>query len=118
MKSDDGQMAGCDGASFVGHGPWSCRWHARQPEGRFYLRRPCRRLRLELSPFGPAVSDSAKKLIEQRRQEMSAEHFDVFWGPIKAQTGNVRIAAGGKPADDVLLRMDWFVEGVVGTVLK
>jgi basic membrane protein A len=73
---------------------------------------------LELSPFGPAVSDSAKKLIEQRRQEMSAEHFDVFWGPIKAQTGNVRIAAGGKPADDVLLRMDWFVEGVVGTVLK
>jgi basic membrane protein A and related proteins len=50
--------------------------------------------------------------MERRTQEMIAGHFDVFWGPIKEQTGNVRIAAGEKPADDVSLRMDWFVEGV------
>lgn len=71
-----------------------------------------------LSSPGPAVPDSAKQLMEQRAQEMSAGHFDVFWGPIRDQAGNVRIAAGEKPADDALLRMDWFVEGVVGTVPK
>jgi basic membrane protein A len=71
-----------------------------------------------LSSLGPAVTDGAKKHMERRTQEMIAGHFDVFWGPIKDQTENVRIAAGEKPADAVSLRMDWFVEGVVGTVPK
>jgi basic membrane protein A and related proteins len=44
--------------------------------------------------------------------------FDIFWGPIKDQSGKVRIAAGEKPADELLLGMDWFVEGAVGTVPK
>jgi basic membrane protein A len=71
-----------------------------------------------LSSLGPAVTDSAKKLMEQRTQDMSAGHFDVFWGPITDQAGKVRIAAGEKPANDALLRMDWLVEGIVGTVPK
>jgi basic membrane protein A len=71
-----------------------------------------------LSPLGPAVPDAAKTLVEERKQQMITGHFDVFWGPITDQTGQVRIAAGEKPVDDVLLRMDWFVEGIVGTVPK
>jgi basic membrane protein A len=71
-----------------------------------------------LSAFGPAVADATKGHVEQRKQELIAGHFDVFWGPIKDQTGNMRIAAGEKPADAVLLSMDWFVEGVIGTVPK
>jgi basic membrane lipoprotein Med (substrate-binding protein (PBP1-ABC) superfamily) len=71
-----------------------------------------------LSPFGPAVSDAIKSLVEQRKQDLSAGRFDVFWGPIKDQSGKVRIAAGEKPADVVLLGIDWFVEGAVGTVPK
>jgi basic membrane protein A len=71
-----------------------------------------------LSSFGPAVTDGAKKLMEQRTQEMSAGQFDVFWGPITDQAGKIRIASGEKATDDVLLRMDWFVEGVVGAVPK
>jgi basic membrane protein A len=47
-----------------------------------------------------------------------AGRFDVFWGPIKDQPGKLRIAAGEKPVDEILLGMDWFVEGVVGTVPK
>jgi basic membrane protein A len=71
-----------------------------------------------LSPFGPAVSDAVKNLIEQRKQELIAGRFDVFWGPIKDQSGKMRIATGEKPPEVVLLSMDWFVEGVVGTVPK
>jgi basic membrane protein A len=69
-----------------------------------------------LSPFGPAVPEDVKALVERRRQDLVAGRFDVFWGPVADQSGQVRIAAGEKPADEVLLSMDWFVEGVVGTV--
>jgi basic membrane protein A and related proteins len=44
--------------------------------------------------------------------------FRHLLGPIKDQSGKVRIAAGEKPADELLLGMDWFVEGAVGTVPK
>jgi basic membrane protein A and related proteins len=71
-----------------------------------------------LSPFGPVVADTLKNLVEQRKQDLMAGRFDVFWGPIKDQPGKLRIAAGEKPVDEILLGMDWFVEGVVGTVPK
>jgi basic membrane protein A len=57
-----------------------------------------------------------KTLVDQRKQELIAGRFDVFWRPINDQTGEVRIVAGDKPADEVLLRMNWFVEGVIGTL--
>jgi basic membrane protein A and related proteins len=69
-----------------------------------------------LSPLGPAVPDTLKTLVEQRTQDLIAGRFDVFWGPIKDQSGKLRIAAGEKPADEVLLGMNWFVEGVTGTL--
>jgi basic membrane protein A len=71
-----------------------------------------------LSPYGPAVPETVKTLVAQRQQEINAGRTDVFWGPIKDQSGQVRIAAGEKASDDALLSMDWFVEGVVGTVPK
>jgi basic membrane protein A and related proteins len=71
-----------------------------------------------LSPFGPAVADPLKTLVHQRQQDLMAGRFDVFWGPINDQSGEVRIAPAEKPADEVLLSMQWFVEGVVGTIPK
>jgi basic membrane protein A and related proteins len=71
-----------------------------------------------LSPLGPTVADTLKNLVEERKQDLIAGRFDVFWGPIKDQPGKLRIAAGEKPVDEILRGMDWFVEGVVGTVPK
>jgi basic membrane protein A and related proteins len=71
-----------------------------------------------LSPLGLAVADTLKNLVEQRRQDLIAGRFDVFWGPAKDQSGKLRVAAGEKATDEVLLGMNWFVEGVVGTVPK
>jgi basic membrane protein A len=71
-----------------------------------------------LSPFGPAVSETVKTLVEQRKQDLMAGRFDVFWGPISDQSGKMRIAGGEKPPASVLLSMDWLVEGVVGAVPK
>ena len=71
-----------------------------------------------LSPFGPEVTDALKNLVGQRQQDLVAGHFDVFWGPINDQSGTLRIAAGEKPTDAVLLSRIWFVEGVVGALPK
>jgi basic membrane protein A and related proteins len=71
-----------------------------------------------LSPYGAAVPEPLKALVEQRKQDLVRGRFDVFWGPIRDQSGKVRIAGGEKPADSTLLSMDWLAEGVVGTVPK
>lgn len=71
-----------------------------------------------LAPFGPMVPDDVKKLVEDKKQEILSGKWDVFWGPIKDQSGKVRIAEGQKMTDQEQLSIDWFVESVEGTVPK
>ena len=42
--------------------------------------------------------------------------FNVFTGPISDQSGNIKVNAGKKVSDAKLLSMDYFVEGVVGSI--
>jgi basic membrane protein A and related proteins len=73
---------------------------------------------VDLSPLSRVVPQAVTSLVEQRTQDLMAGRFDVFWGPLNDQTGKARIATGEKPAETVLLSMDWFVEGSVGTIPK
>jgi basic membrane protein A and related proteins len=54
--------------------------------------------------------------VTAKRTAMIAGRFNEFAGPIKDQTGKVRIAPGSALGDSAQLSMNWFVEGVVGTV--
>ncbi|POR54899.1 nucleoside-binding protein [Paraburkholderia eburnea] len=65
-----------------------------------------------------AVSPAAQKALAAKRDAIVAGKFDPFAGPIKDQGGTVRVAAGKSLADADLLRLNWFVEGVDGTVPK
>ncbi|MDF1500404.1 MAG: BMP family ABC transporter substrate-binding protein [Anaerolineales bacterium] len=67
----------------------------------------------ELSPRVPA--DVASKVESEHTRIVSGE-WDVFCGPINAQDGSVKIADGECMSDGDMLSMDWFVEGVVGTL--
>jgi len=42
----------------------------------------------------------------------------VFMGPIKDQSGAVKIAAGQNLTDPELQRINWYVEGVDGSLPK
>jgi simple sugar transport system substrate-binding protein len=42
--------------------------------------------------------------------------FDPFTGPIKDQTGTVRIPEDARATYEQLWTIDWFVEGVIGTI--
>ncbi|WP_031515769.1 BMP family ABC transporter substrate-binding protein [Desulfofalx alkaliphila] len=71
---------------------------------------------VDLAPFGPMVSDEVKELVEEKKELILSGEWDVFHGPIYDQDGNERVAEGEKLTDEEMLSIDWFVEGVIGTI--
>ena len=65
-----------------------------------------------------AVSATAQKALAQKREDMIAGKFDPFAGPIKDQSGAIKVVAGQSLSDADLLRMNWFVQGVDGALPK
>jgi basic membrane protein A and related proteins len=73
---------------------------------------------VELSPYGTFVSADVKKLVEQKKQILMKDDYAVFAGPIKDQTGAIKVKAGEKMTDKEMLSFDWFVQGIEGTIPK
>lgn len=69
-----------------------------------------------LAPYGSMVTEDSKQLVEQEKQRIVSGEWDVFTGPIKDQSGAVKVPDGQKMTDAELLEMNWFVEGVEGTI--
>lgn len=67
---------------------------------------------VEIAPYGPAVPENVKAEAERVRGAIIAGTLHPFQGPVKDQAGAVRIEPGGHAADEVLAKMDWYVEGV------
>ncbi|HVZ47018.1 MAG TPA: BMP family ABC transporter substrate-binding protein [Ramlibacter sp.] len=69
------------------------------------------------SPYGPAVSDAAKKTTDGVKAAMLAGKFDIFKGPLKDNKGATVIPAGTthKQTDLELEKMNYLVEGVIGS---
>jgi basic membrane protein A len=62
------------------------------------------------------VPDDIKTTVNDIRDQLMNNTFSVFTGPIYDQDGNVKVADGVSMTDDELLKFDWFVEGVDGTI--
>jgi len=71
---------------------------------------------VDIAPMGPMVPEDVKSTVNAARAELKAGNDTIFAGPVKNQKGEVVIAEGTTPNDGELLGMNWFVEGVVGTV--
>jgi simple sugar transport system substrate-binding protein len=72
---------------------------------------------VKLSPYGPAVSDAAKKASDDVKAQMATGAFKMFTGPVKDNKGNV-VIPDGKSFDDqdpALWGMNYLIEGVVGS---
>jgi simple sugar transport system substrate-binding protein/basic membrane protein A len=72
------------------------------------------------SPFGPSVSADTKQAIAAEATKLEAKGSSVFTGPIDDQTEQVKVPAGAalQYGDPGIEGMDWFVDGVVGTLAK
>ena len=67
---------------------------------------------VEIAPYGPAVPENVKAEAEKVKEAIIAGTLHPFAGPIKDQKGEVKIEAGSHASDEVLAKMDWYVEGV------
>jgi simple sugar transport system substrate-binding protein/basic membrane protein A len=70
------------------------------------------------SPFGPSVDEATKQQIATALTGLEAKGASVFTGPIEDQTDQVKVPAGTslQYGDPGIEGMNWFVQGVVGTI--
>jgi len=69
-----------------------------------------------LADLSPKVPDDVAGIVDEARSKIVDTDWDVFCGPINAQDGSTKIADGECMADGDMLSMDWFVEGVEGSI--
>lgn len=69
------------------------------------------------SPYGPAVAAKAKEHADKVRASFTQGKMVVYQGPIKDNKGKIVVPQGKSYAqtDIWLERMDWLVDGVIGT---
>lgn len=73
---------------------------------------------VQLADFSDKVPADVKALVADKTAAIKSGAFHPFAGPIKDQDGKVVVAAGQTPTDAELLGMNYFVEGVQGTIPK
>lgn len=72
----------------------------------------------KLSNYGPAVSEAAKKDAEAAKAKFMDGSMVIYKGELKDNTGKVLLASGKeyKQQDVELEKMNWLVDGVVGSI--
>ena len=73
---------------------------------------------LMMTPYGPGVSESAKPVLDKAIAEFTSGTRKLWTGPIKGQDGSIVLAAGATLPPEKVTEMDFFVEGVVGSLGK
>lgn len=73
---------------------------------------------VRMSPLNAAVPADVAKLFAQKKADIIAGKLKPFQGPIKDQSGAVRVAAGAQMADKDVHGMNFYVQGVEGTIPK
>ncbi len=69
---------------------------------------------VDLAPLTGNVKPEIAEKVEEERSRLMSGTFDVFYGPITDNEGNVRVKEGQSMTDDSLLNdFFWYVEGVV-----
>ena len=70
---------------------------------------------VDITPMGSMVPEAIQKHVLAKKAEIASGKAKVFVGPIKDQSGKLRIPKDTPANDKELLGMTWFVAGVVGT---
>lgn len=64
--------------------------------------------------FTDLVNPETKEVVAAQLERLNSSTFDVFYGPITDNRGNVRIAEDESMTDNAMLNeFNWYVEGVV-----
>jgi Uncharacterized ABC-type transport system, periplasmic component/surface lipoprotein len=69
-----------------------------------------------MAPFGKSVSADTQSAITAKQSAIKDGTFKVFGGPITKQDGTIGVASGSSLTVDQLYALNWFVQGVKGTI--
>lgn len=73
---------------------------------------------VRMSPLNAAIPADVAKLFEQKKADIVAGKLKPFQGPIKDQSGAIKVAAGAQMADKDVHGMNFYVQGVEGSIPK
>ena len=71
-----------------------------------------------MAPLNPDIPPDVVKVFEEKKAAIIAGTLNPFAGPIKDNTGKEMVPAGGKMSEATFSSLNWYVEGVEGTVPK
>jgi basic membrane lipoprotein Med (substrate-binding protein (PBP1-ABC) superfamily) len=73
---------------------------------------------VRLAPFGAAATPEIRKKVSATEEELKTGKLAAFAGPVRDQSGKVRIPAGTTPDSYELENTTYLVQGVVGQIPK
>jgi basic membrane protein A and related proteins len=73
---------------------------------------------VKMAPMNAAVTPDVIKLVDAKKAAISDGSFNYFAGPLKDNTGAVRVPAGSTLPVADMMSINWYVEGIDGTVPK
>jgi basic membrane protein A len=71
-----------------------------------------------LAPLNKSVPADAARLFEEKKRDIATGKLLPFAGPLKDNTGAVRLAAGSALTHEQLMAINWYVDGVDGSIPK
>jgi basic membrane protein A len=71
---------------------------------------------IRMAPFNAVVPKDTQDLVNKTAADIAAGKFHPFTGPVKDNEGKERLAAGQVMSDAELSKMNYYVEGVQGTL--
>jgi len=71
-----------------------------------------------LTPLNKSVPGDVVRLFEDKKRDLIDGKLVPFAGPLKDNTGAVRLAAGSALTHEQLMAINWYVEGVDGSIPK
>ncbi len=73
---------------------------------------------VNMAPYGDAVPKEVRELADKVKTSIMDGSFHPFQGPIKNQKGEVVVKKGEILSDKDLAKLNWYVEGVEGSLPK
>ncbi|MGB9731170.1 MULTISPECIES: BMP family ABC transporter substrate-binding protein [Calditerrivibrio] len=73
---------------------------------------------IDLAPLSPKIPSEIVKKVELEKRDIISGKNKIFVGPLKDNSGKIVVPARKVMSDQELLSMNFFVEGVQGTIKK
>ncbi|ARV60196.1 BMP family ABC transporter substrate-binding protein [Nostocales cyanobacterium HT-58-2] len=73
---------------------------------------------VDVSPLNPIIPQDVQQLVTAKRQQFMSGAAHPFDGPVKDQKGVVRVSKGQVLSDKEQMVMDWYVQGIEGSIPK